>query len=265
MKMTQADFEKLVTDVEKEFDLFLAKAESEAKPEVTLAKSDEKNDEKKEEKKDDEKKDEAKEASAKADDEKKEEKKDDEDKHDYDEEDIEEMHKMYASMGKAERALHKSAIEKCGDMKVAKSEGQAKEELLTKSEDTESLKKAEEAEKAAALAKSELEAKTKELEGIKGENEKLKKNFEEVVTALNGFLTKKGPQRKAITSIEYVKKSEIEDKKSEPKNLTKSEITAILTKKASDPTLSKTDREAINKYYAKGQSNPEVVKHLLTQ
>jgi len=84
------------------------------------------------------------------------------------------------------------------------------------------------------------------------------------VGALNGFLTKKGPTRKAITSIEYIKKNEIEGK-AEDKVLTKSEITSVLNKKASDPSLSKADREAINQYYSKGQQNPEVVKHLLQQ
>lgn len=244
MKMTQADFEKLVADVEKEFDLFLAKAESEAKPEATLAKSEDESDKEESE----EKEKHAKDASAKAEDEKEE--KDDEDSHDYDDEDVEEMHKMYASMGKAELGLHKAAtekcwMEKCGDMSVMKSE---------KSENAEPLKKAEEA---IVLVKSELEAKVKE-------NEELKKNMEELVSAMNSFFAKKGPTRKAVTSIEYVKKSEVENAKPEPKNLTKSEVTAILNKKAADPTLSKADREAINNYYLKGGSL-ETVKHLLTQ
>ena len=34
--------------------------------------------------------------------------------------------------------------------------------------------------------------------------------------------------------------------------MTKTEITAILAKKASDPTLSKSDREAINAFYWNG-------------
>jgi hypothetical protein len=258
MKLTQADFEKLVSDVEKEFDLFLAKAESEAKPEESLAKVDTSKE------KAEVKKAEAKEESAEADD-KKEDKKDDEDKHDYDDSDIEEMQKMYASMGKAERELHKSAIEKCGEVSITKSEQPKEEPLNTKSNDSEVLKKAEDAEKAAALAKSELEAKAKELETTKEENEKLKKHVEELVSAVNGYFTKKGPTRKAITSIETVKKSEVEDKKPSEKSLTKSEITKILNEKASDPSLSKADREAINKYYFNGGKNVEVVKHLLTQ
>ena len=168
------------------------------------------------------------------------------------------MHKMYSSMGKGELGLHKSAAEKCwmqkcGEMQVAKSEG-AKEQPLRKSEDAEVLKKAEEAVKAAELAKSELEAKTKE-------NGELKKNIEELTLALNNFLSKKGPTRKAITSIEYIKKSD--ESTAETKELTKSEVNAILFKKASDASLSKTDREAINKYYR--GAGLKVVKHLLTQ
>ncbi len=261
MKMTQADFEKLITDVEKEFDLFLAKAESEAKPEESMAKSEDKAEDKPEEKKEESKeeaKEEAKEDSAKADD-KEEEKKDDEDKHDYDEEDMEEMHKMYSSMSKGELKAHREAVEKswmhkCGDMQVAKSE-QHEEEQLKKSEEVQKV------EQEIALTKSELEAKTKELEGAKKENEDLKKSVEELVGALNGFVTKKGPTRKAVTSVEYIKKSETEE--APKKELNKSEITAILKKKAADPSLSKSDREAINQYYLKGASL-DTVKHLLT-
>jgi hypothetical protein len=220
MKLTQDEVLKLLDQAEKEFSAFLAKAESEAKPAESMAKSEESEDKK------EDKKDEAKEESAPAEDKKEEakdeDKKEDEDKHDYDNEDMEEMHKMYHAMGKAELGIHKAAMEKCwmqkcGDMQVAKSE-ETQEESLAKSEAEEAIKKAEQD---AVLVKSELEAKTKELENKNQEVETLKKSVEELVSAIGSYVTKKGPTRKAITSIEYVKKSEAEEKQPEAVSLSK--------------------------------------------
>lgn len=236
MKLTQESYEKLIADVEKEFSSFLAKAESEAQAEP-LAKAEDAEDKK----------------EAKADDKKE---SHDDDKHDYDDEDMEEMHKMYTSMSKGELKAHKDTMDKawmskCGEM--------TKSEPIAKSENTESTEPLKKAEDEASLAKAELEAKTKELETVKKDNEGLKKNVDELVAALNGFLTRKGPVRKAVTSIEYVKKSE---EGADSKNLSKSEITSLLSKKARDPSLSKADREAINNYYCK-EASLETVKHLL--
>ena len=133
---------------------------------------------------------------------------------------------------------------------------------MAKSEDAEALKKAEEA---TSLLKSELESAKGKLEEAAKENTELKKSIGELTAALDGFLKGKGPVRKAITSIEIVKKSENDPgSKPEAKELTKNEIKAKLTHKASDPSLSKSDRAAINKYCMVEGTSLDTVKHLLS-
>lgn len=260
--MTTEQYEKIIADVEKEFSVFLAKAESaSAEPltkfeESSEDKSDEKKDEKKEDKKDDEKKDESssdeKKDEDKKDEPKAEDKKDED--HGYDDQDVEEMHKMYHSMSKAELDLHKATAEKClmakcGEMKqMDKSEKETvvkipalETKVEVKSEDN-------------TLIKSQLETLSKE-------NVELKKNVESLVDAMTKFVnTKKAPARKAITEIGFLNKSE--EEKTEEKALSKGEITTILSRKAQEPTLSKSDREAIDKYYL-GNAGQEIVRHLL--
>jgi hypothetical protein len=258
---THEDYVKMVDEAERELSALLAKAESSEAAGEPLAKSEDAD------KKDDKKAD-AKEEPAKAEDEKKDdEKKDDDESHDYDDEDQEEMHKMYHSMSKGELKLHKDSVDKCwmgkcGEMSVAKSEEKPTEVSLAKSEDAEALKKSEEA---ASLLKNELDAAKGKLDESAKENAELKKSIGELTAALDGFLKGKGPVRKAITSIEIVKKSEIESgNKPEAKELTKSEIKAKLTQKASDPSLSKSDRVAINKYCMVEGTSLDTVKHLLS-
>jgi len=219
---THEDYVKMVDEAERELSALLAKAESSAAAGEPLAKSEDS--EKKEDKKAD-----AKEEPAKADEEKEEH--EDDEAHDYDDEDEEEMHKMYHSMSKGELKLHKDSIDKCwmgkcGEMTVAKSEEKPAEATLAKSEDAEALKKAEEA---TSLLKSELESAKGKLEEAAKENTELKKSIGELTAALDGFLKGKGPVRKAITSIEIVKKSENDHgSKPEAKELTKNEIKAKL-------------------------------------
>jgi hypothetical protein len=133
----------------------------------------------------------------------------------------------------------KAEMEKCGEM--SKSEPKASEADLKKSEET------------AALLKNEIES-------IKKENEELKKSVDGLVSAINSYVTK-APARKAITDIEFVKKSE--EVVSE-KSMTKSEITKILGEKTKNPTLSKADRDAINDFYM-NNAGLEKIKHLLNQ
>jgi hypothetical protein len=71
---------------------------------------------------------------------------------------------------------------------------------------------------------------------------------------------KSAPQGKAITSLEVIAKGE--ETKVE-KSYTVSEVRSMLNKKASDPSLSKSDRDAINDYYL-GSKNIKTVRHLLT-
>lgn len=245
---THEDYVKMVDEAERELSALLAKAESSAAAGEPLAKSEDADE------KDDDK-DDAKEEPAKADDEKKEDEKEEDEEHDYDDEDREEMHKMYHSMSKGELKLHKDSVDKCWM-------GKCGEMTVAKSEDAETLKKSEEV---TGLLKSELESAKGKLDEAAKENAELKKNIGELTAALDGFLKGKGPVRKAITSIEIVKKSETESgNKPEAKELSKSEIKAKLTQKASDPSLSKSDRAAINKYCMVEGTSLDTVKHLLS-
>lgn len=241
MSYTEQDLSKLIGEVEKEFTAHLAKAE-----EASLAKSETANAEAA-----------AAEAApaveapaatveaplAKAEDEK------DDEKCDYDEKDHEEMHKMYKSMTKAERKAHLDAISKCGEMSMKKSEetsGEAKVE--TPIADTS---------KEVELIKSEFSAK---LAAEEAKSAELKKNLDAVSEFLTKFVKKTAPQGKAITNLDSVAKSESGEVEEKP--LAKSEINIRLAKKAAEPSLAKSDRDAINAYYLNG-ADIKTVSHLL--
>ena len=250
---SKEEFQAMVASLESEF-MNLMKSEQEAQQ---LAKSEDEKDEAKEDKKEDnadskapeakDEKPEENEGDESAKEEQKEESKEEDESHGYDEEDLEEMHKMYGSMSKGELKAHKESIEKCWMGKCGEMTEMGKSE--EKSVETTQEPKVED------LLKSELEA-------IKKENEDLKKNVEGLVSAINDYVTKKpAPARKAITDIEFVKKSEEEVKE---KPLTKSEISNILAKKAQDPKLSPQDRAAINSFYLTN-AGVEKIAHLLKQ
>jgi len=170
-----------------------------------------------------------------------------EDHCDYDDEDMEEMHKMYSSMSKSECKAHHDAcrkamdhhMEKCGEMSMEKSEV-----IEIKPEQT---KPTEEV----SLLKSEIEA-------AKAKNEELKKSFDMVSEILTKLVKKNVPQGKAITSLETIAKSEVS---AEEKTFTKSEVTAILNKKDYSK-FSKAERDAINDFYV-GNGNINSINHLL--
>jgi hypothetical protein len=251
---SKEEFQAMVAELESEF-MNLLKSEQESAQ--LLAKSEEKEEEAKKEEKEEAKEEpkaEAKESDEKkdepkAEDKKDEEKKDEEESHDYDEEDMEEMQKMYSSMSKGELKAHKDVIEKCYMAKCGEMTQMGKSEEASQKAESKSSSSEQ------SLLKSELEA-------IKKENEDLKKNIEGLVAAINTFVTKKqAPARKAITNIEFVKKSE---EGSQEKPLTKSEINMILAKKARDPKTSPQDRAAINEFYLTNGS-VEKIAHLLKQ
>lgn len=239
---SEQDLSKLIGEVEKEFNAHLAKAEE------ALAKSESANAEAA-----------ATETApaaeaapaataaeaplAKAEDEKK-----DEDKCDYDEKDHEEMHKMYKSMTKAERKAHMDAISKCGEISMHKSEEQSGEAKVEPVVDTS---------KEVELLKSEFSAK---LAAEEAKSAELKKNLDAVSEFLTKLVKKTAPQGKAITNLDSVAKSE--PAKEDEKPLTKSEINTRLAKKAAEPSLAKSDRDAINAFYLHG-ADIKTVSHLL--
>lgn len=280
---TEKDFSKLLSEVENEFSAFLAKAETQ------MAKSEDESTEKKDEDTKPEAKDEAPVSQEAAPAEKQDEAApaqdaapeanaeqapaDDqaapaqaEEGHGYDDEDMKHMQEMYASMSKSELIAHHDAVRaaldncgmaKCGEQQAAPApEAQAQESMIKSEKDVvvevkpEVIQTSQETE----ILKSEVAAKTAEVE-------KLNKTLEAVTAFVTKLVETKGaPQGKAITHLETIAKSE--EIKSE-KTFTKQEITAKLSSKASEPTLTKSDREAINQFYATGQININGISHLL--
>lgn len=111
----------------------------------------------------------------------------------------------------------------------------------------------EKSEKEFDLLKSELEAE-------KAKTAELTKNMNGVQEYLTKLVSKvAAPKGKAITEIGTIEKSE---GGGEVKELSKAEVTEILLRKSSDPTLSKADRQAINDFYL-GGSNFNTISHLL--
>lgn len=231
---TREELDSLISKVESDFSAHLAKAEEELKT-MKLAKAEE--DEAKVEEK------EVKDESAEKPEVKEEDKKEEEEKEDdrpYDEEDLELLHKLYSSMSDSEKELHKAALEKCMEKEEAEPLEMAKSE-----------EKAVEAEK---LMKSEID-------GLKKENEDLKKSLESLIVTLNKKFAKPAavtaPARKAITELAVLDKSE----KEAPK-LSHKEIVKKLTVAARGADLKKSDRDAINKYCV-GAGTLDSIQHLL--
>lgn len=195
----------------------------------------------------------------------------------YDAEDMAHLEKMYMSMSAEEQLIHHDVlrkcmdaaqsqaapaaeaaaapaaaqapaaeIDKCGDMSMSKSENTEAVAVEVKAEDVKPNPEVE-------LAKSEAAAAT-------AKAEQLQKSLDTVQEFLTK-LVKKVPQGKAITSYEQVAKSE-DTAAGEGKELSKSEINAILGKKAADPSLTKSDRDAINAFYLNG-ANINTISHLL--
>lgn len=275
---SEKELAKLIADVEKEFTAHLAKSE-----EVSLAKSEEKDSEdKKEEHKEEHKeepKHEAKDEESKEhegeshDEPKHEEPKHDEHQehqaeghegHDYDEEDMAHMEKMYRSMSKGELAAHHSSIQKCmskgesSEMSKNEAEGHKSggEIAACEPKDGPGSKSPEANADGTKMEKSE----NVELELLKSELAAEKAEKTAIKEFLTAFVKKSVPQGKAITSLEVISKSEAP---SEDKALTKSEITKILNTKMADPSLKKSDRDAVTSFYLNGQVNVNSISHLL--
>lgn len=166
----------------------------------------------------------------------------------YNEEEIQELETIYSSMTKAEAEIHYKTLKKS---------------LFGQESEEETEEQSEEAEEIQAPTES-FEKSEKEIvlstqnEQLVKENEELKKSLEEVKTHIQNFVTRQAPQRKAITDIEVLRKTE----EQAPKELTKSEIDSKLKSKVRESSLSKSDRDAINNYYLFNGST-ESIRHLL--
>lgn len=106
----------------------------------------------------------------------------------------------------------------------------------------------------------EVELLKSELAAEQAAKEDLKKNFEAVQEFLTKLVKKTAPQGKAITSLDVVAKSEAPK---EDKSLTKGQIHEILKAKTAEPSLKKSDRDAINSYYLNNQVSVDSISHLL--
>ena len=166
---------------------------------------------------------------------------------DYDEEDYGEMDTMYASMNKAEQAAHYASICKSLSIEVTPSTEESNTDMKKSETETNDLHKSE-------LASKDVEI---------GE---LKKSLETLTTAMSKFVKARAPQRKAVTNIEYIAKSEGDVKKSEDKEdvskLSKSEVSKRLSAKIRSGELKKSERDQITNYYD-NTIKFDAIKHLL--
>jgi hypothetical protein len=163
------------------------------------------------------------------------------------EEEVETIDDLYSSMTKSEIEDHYNSIKRV---------------LFSEAEETqeEVIEKSEEIEEVESMLKSENDE-------LKSENEQLKKSVEEMSSLINRLFEsteKKAPSQKALTSADYIAKSEeVVEEGIDLSSLSKNEITSKLNK-LNYAELSKSDREAINNYCLENGS-VEKIKHLITE
>jgi pilus assembly protein FimV len=96
--------------------------------------------------------------------------------------------------------------------------------------------------------------KSEKIVALETEQVTLKKNLEKAIQLLEVAFK---PQRKAVTSLEYIKKGE---EQSEAKEYSKEEAVVKLTEITKSQSLSKTEREAITDFTLNGGSKDIVMK-----
>lgn len=157
------------------------------------------------------------------------------------EEEYETIDELYNSMSKSEKEAHYASCKKA---------------LFGEKEETQEKPAAQVEEK---MSKSESQK-------LKEENEELKKSYEQLNELVSKMFTaKKAPAQKAITSTNYIAKSEgFEDQgEIDFSKMSKNEITDKL-KAVDQSNLTKSDREAINDFYLKNGS-VDKIKHLIKE
>lgn len=229
MKYSEQEMAALISEVETQFADFLAKAET-TNEERKLQKSEKTTEEVIETEEDEEVEQEMTKSEGEL-------------ELDYDENDYVEMDKLYQSMSKAEQEAHYKSLKKS-----------LFDDTSEEIEKTEKVKEEK-------LAKSEKEI------ALEEENAELKKNLEKLTVAFTNFLEqKRPPKRKAITKIEYIKKSEAEkteEVKVDVSKLSKDEISQKLSEKIRSGSLKKDEKEAIDNYYLSIKPSIDSIKHLL--
>jgi hypothetical protein len=159
------------------------------------------------------------------------------------EENYETIDELYASMSKSEIEAHYDSVKR-----VIFNE-EVEEETVQKSEEVEEV----------SMAKSEKNAYESQIEGL----QKNLDQYNELLTKI--FNKKKAPSQKAITSTNYIAKSEETEQESgiDFSNMSKSEVTSKLNS-LDYAGLEKSDREAINEYCLNNAS-VDKVKHLIKE
>jgi hypothetical protein len=152
----------------------------------------------------------------------------------YSTEEIEELSSLYAGLSKAEVEAHYEALTKHWETDT--------QEVMAKSENEET-----------SLVKSENAI-------LKSENDSLKKSMEELIAALKSSVI--APERKAITSIEYIAKSE-QAPKTEVKQYSRQEAIGKLRSVIQEKALSKSDQDAVTKFTLDNTLSIDTIKHLL--
>jgi hypothetical protein len=134
-------------------------------------------------------------------------------------------------------------------------------------EDQQQPEQPEQPEQAAQPPQMPAEGEDQEQMAMKSSNDKefaaLKKTIEEQSKSIEllgkAFEALTKPQRKAVTDIEYIKKSEAEE--TSKSNLSKDEIRDLYTK-INPGTLSKSERSMVNNYFLNGENKSEV-EHII--
>lgn len=162
----------------------------------------------------------------------------------------EELHQIYANMEPAELERHYMIIRSM--LRDAYAKMEKSESKSNTSNEEEDMAKNEELEKQVSeLTKS---------------NEEMKKSLEAAVKAMQ-IIAK--PERKAVTSeVQVLGKTESDvatgakESDVDYSTLSKAEITEKLNEKVRDPKLSKSDREAINGWFLRGEGQDQIFKIL---
>jgi len=171
--------------------------------------------------------------------------------HDYSDSDVKEVEELYSSMDKSEAEIHYKAIKKAMGGSIT--------EKIVKEEAVEAIAKSEDVE---VVETEEMKKAEDQIKELSEENEKLQKSVGELTSALTKFFkAKPAPQRKVVTGLNYQTIAKAEQGEEEV-TLSKAEIDSKLDKAAASYSTQKEDRELINNYYLKNGSL-ESIKHLL--
>lgn len=95
----------------------------------------------------------------------------------------------------------------------------------------------------------------KKIEDLQKKNEELEKSLGRLAMVMETVFK---PERKAVTDIAYIKKSEAEGQ--EDKQFSKTEIRTLANEKCKDRSLSKSDRDALNDYLLREGSSDKVIQ-----